>query len=213
MCLWPAGPWNSYLDWGQGNCYVSKVDDSIVAKGSGTANICLSCGLCCNGASFGDVKLLPREDAAELRALGMPLSRTGCARGRNHIEGAAGAGWRFLQPCAAFDGCRCDIYSVRPRHCRDFECLLLRKLETGTIRQANALRVIRRARRQAEKVRKLLRSLGDEDETLALAQRYRRMAKRLRRKPAEPEVAQLFGELTVAFHKLSVTLQQSFYPG
>jgi len=171
--------------------------DSNTSNGEAADNICFSCGLCCNGVIFADVKLLPEEDAAQLLSLGIPLTRTR----------------RFTQPCAAFDGCRCRIYGARPKYCREFDCLLLKDLQQGRVTRSEALQVIRAAQRRVDKVRKLFVDLGDREQKTALADRFRRMSKRFHDSEPEPSVAEKYGRLTVAFHELSVTLQQSFYPG
>lgn len=174
--------------------------------------ICLSCGLCCNGVIFADVKLLHDESPAPLRALGLSISKPSAKGARTNTGRGANHGWRFLQPCTAFDGCRCRIYPSRPRYCHDFECLLLKQRKQSRVTQAGALRVIRSALRQAEKVRELLRALGDNEETLALAARFHRMTKELTRSEAGPQAARLYGRLTLAFHRLRLTLDEKFYP-
>ncbi|PRY04645.1 hypothetical protein CLV24_1334 [Pontibacter ummariensis] len=76
-------------------------------------NICLSCGLCCDGTLIGFVQL-SREEVPVVREL-------------MDIEDANGAGF-FLQPCDSY--CNgCNIYSKRPKQCADFKCGLLRSLE------------------------------------------------------------------------------------
>jgi hypothetical protein len=100
----------------------------------------------------------------------------------------------------------------RPKYCREFECLLLKKLQEGASTQAQASRVIRSARHRAEKVRKILRALGDVDEATALADRFRRMAKRLERAELNEDSTALYGRLTVAFHELNLLLNEAFYP-
>jgi uncharacterized protein len=177
--------------------------------GPAAEDICLTCGLCCNGVIFADVKLLPGEEAAPLLSLGVPLLRTGSKR---KSSATATGGWKFTQPCAAHDGCRCRIYRSRPKYCREFECLLLKKLQQGASTQAHASRVIRAARRRAEKVRKILRALGDLDEATALADRFRRMAKRLERAELNEDSTALYSRLTVAFHELNLLLNEAFYP-
>jgi uncharacterized protein len=221
-------------------------------------DLCLNCGLCCNGVIFADVKLVPEDNSARLRSLGLPLRaysenavlrperdrspvaalskaaagplRAGTVRARpafskHGLKQPAGSSpratkesmgvqaWNFHQPCFAFDGCRCRIYSERPSYCREFDCLLLKKARRRLITRASALRMIRAARRRADKVRRLLTELGDDDEAIALAERFRRTTKRLRRAGAGPQTAELYGRLTLAFHELNLTLSRSFYPG
>jgi len=62
-------------------------------------------------------------------------------------------------------------------------------------------------------VRRLLRRLGDRDETLALGRRFPRIARRLQQAAPDPATARTYGELTLAFHDLNCLLSQAFYPG
>jgi Fe-S-cluster containining protein len=80
---------------------------------SDSSNICLSCGLCCDGTLIGFVEL----DREEIPALKKVMD----------IKDENGHGF-FLQPCSSFcDGC--TVYSERPRHCASFKCELLKSVE------------------------------------------------------------------------------------
>src|SRR6185312_7874426 len=117
-----------------------------------TNSLCLECGLCCNGVIFADVQLRPEDDASRLRALGLAFVQKSRAR----VE-------KFKQPCTAFAGCKCNIYSERPAYCRQFECLLLKSVNAGEVTISEARKVIRSALLQAERVKTQLRKLGDTD--------------------------------------------------
>jgi Fe-S-cluster containining protein len=173
----------------------------------GPNSICLECGLCCNGVIFADGRLEPEDDSERLRSLGLPLTRP-AGRGR-----AGGEAWKWPQPCAALDGCRCRIYADRPKYCRQFECLLFKKVSAGQVDRPAAVRRIRATLSRAAKVRKLLRALGDDDESASLSGRFRRTRRRIESAPADRPTAVLFGELTLAVHELNVVLSEEFYPG
>src|SRR6185503_3894363 len=162
--------------------------------------LCLACGLCCNGVLFKDVELQSTDDAGKLAELGLPLEKT-----RTKI--------RFPQPCAALcaDNC-CRIYGDRPTRCREFECALLKAVQAGTREMSSALSVVRTARQRAEKVRRLLRELGDIDESIALSGRFRRLQRRMESGELTEETAGTYGELTLAVHDLNLALSSSFYP-
>lgn len=181
--------------------------NAFAGHGRHPEELCLSCGLCCNGVIFADVKLSPGEQAAALLSLGMPLLR---AKATKSVPSARR--WRFLQPCSAFDGCRCRIYAVRPNHCRHFECLLLKKYLIGSITKSSARRMIGSARRFAQKIDRLLRALADNDGEVALAQRVARTAKRLEDSQVDEKTAVIFSQLTLAFHRLCQQLEERFYP-
>jgi Fe-S-cluster containining protein len=158
-------------------------------------SLCRECGLCCNGVIFANVELRSRDNEARLRALGLRFT----------------SNRKFLQPCTAFAGCQCNIYSERPTYCREFECLVLKGVKAGQIKSTDALKLIRSALRRVKKVKQLLHQLGDADETLALSQRFRRVQRKLESCPLDKETAQIFGELTLAVHDLNLLLSERFY--
>jgi Fe-S-cluster containining protein len=164
------------------------------------SSLCLTCGLCCNGVLFRDVRLQPRDDAARLRRLTPGLGlRAG----------------KFPQPCAALcaDN-RCAHYAERPQHCRAFECALLQSVQRGDTTEATARRHVRDARTRAERVVKLLRALGDTEESLPLARRVEAMHRRMAREATalSPKKAHLFADLTLAAHQLDERLRARFLP-
>jgi Fe-S-cluster containining protein len=177
---------------------------SRAVKSPDANSLCLECGLCCNGVIFADGQLQPEDDAVRLRALGLKLAPT-----RNSELGTR----KFFQPCAAFDGCRCNIYSERPKYCRQFECLLLKNVKAGKIETNSAVQIIRTALRRAKKVKQLLRELGDSDEQTALSKRFRRMKRQVESGALDETTAQTFGELTLAVHDLNLLIGEAFYPG
>ena len=84
-------------------------------------NLCLSCGLCCDGALFRQIALQEQEQ---------PL---------------AGGEPVLMQPCRFFDG-TCTIYAERPAKCRTFQCLVLRQVRNGALSRTDADKLIRDAR-------------------------------------------------------------------
>jgi Fe-S-cluster containining protein len=166
-------------------------------------SLCLECGLCCNGVIFADVQLQSGDNAARLQVLGLAFLKNRKSPIVNR---------KFRQPCTAFAGCKCNIYSERPTYCREFECLLLKHVKAGEIEPGQALRTIRSTLKQVENVKNLLRQLGDTDETLALSKRFRRMRRKVEGGPWNKEIAHTFGELTLAVHDLNVLLSEKFYP-
>ena len=172
-------------------------------KSADSNPLCLECGLCCNGVIFANGQLQPGDDIEHLRELGLKL----LPNRKSEIVNR-----KFHQPCAAFDGCRCQIYSDRPQYCRAFECALLKKFQARKIEADSAWRTIRRARRQTKIVLRLLRELGDADESKALTVRFRRMQRRMETGPLDEAGADRFGELTLAMLDLQVLLSQEFLP-
>ncbi|MCU0783181.1 MAG: YkgJ family cysteine cluster protein [Verrucomicrobia bacterium] len=169
------------------------------------ARLCPQCALCCNGVLFKDVELQPGDDATKLKPLGLPLSPIGNRQSAIH-------NFRFPQPCAALDGCRCRIHADRPARCRQFECALLKSVAAGKTEVDAALRAIRVARQRADQVHALLREVGDVDSKLALSLRFKRTKRRFEASPPDDARAEVFGRLTLAVHDLNLWLRGKFYP-
>jgi uncharacterized protein len=168
---------------------------------SNSTDLCLECGLCCNGVIFADVELQPNEVQSLKSKIQSLKSRGKSARAK------------LPQPCEAFDGCRCRIYADRPSYCRQFECLLFKNLQAGRIERAAASRIVQTAKERAKKVRHLLRELGDTDEQSPLSLRFQRAAKRFEKTSLPEDKAELHGDLTLAVHDLNMLLREAFYPG
>jgi hypothetical protein len=161
------------------------------------STLCPACGLCCNGALFGDVELRPNDNPERLAALGMALE-------------PKGQKIRFLQPCSCFDGTLCGIYADRPSRCRSFECRLLQRTQAGTISTPAALKAIAAARRQVETVRRLLGELGQRDEHLPLSRRYAKVMAEPIDLAGDDRIIELRSQLMLAVHKLTKILERDF---
>lgn len=159
--------------------------------------LCPACGLCCNGVLFADVELQRGDDAGRLMDLGMSFKKKGRKRA-------------FVQPCHCFDGKLCRIYADRPARCRTFECGLLKRVLSGETPSSAALKGIADAKKLVEKVRRLLRRLGDHDEQLALTRRYSRMMARPIDLAGDEEMVEARGELMLAVNDLMHVLQRDF---
>lgn len=178
-------------------------------------DICLACGLCCTGAIFADVRLQPGDEPSPLQASGLPL-RLSPPRKLSvpaHPAAVPVRSFRFSQPCVCFDACGCRIYASRPRHCRLFECGVLRSLKAGRTTRKTALRIIHSALVKVMRTERLLREFGDTDQGLPLAKRFRRTSRRLETVALKPGMAHRYGKLTLAFHDLNLLLSEAFYPG
>ena len=120
---------------------------------------------------------------------------------------------KFPQPCSALCSDKtCRIYADRPIRCRQFECALFKSVSSVAVSAEAAFRIIRKARLRAEKVRRLLRKLGDEKETLALSLRFRRLRRRIESQPLTDEIADDYAKLSLAVHELNLQLRADFYP-
>jgi Fe-S-cluster containining protein len=161
------------------------------------AALCPQCALCCNGVIFGDVRLQAGDKADRLLELGVPLRQRGAVT-------------RFAQPCSCLEGALCTIYPDRPRRCRTFECRLLQRHEQGEVTARTALQAIARARRHADKIRRLLRQLGNTDEAKPLARRYAQVMRQPVDLAAGPRQGDLQGALMRAVAELAEVLERDF---
>ncbi len=158
--------------------------------------------MCCDGTLFDLVKLEASDDRSKLLELGLPVK---VGRGKAAIA-------RFPQPCGALCVDRtCRIYAHRPWQCRVFECGVLKDVKGGRITSASALRLIKRTRRRADNVRRLLRELGDTDEHLALGERFHRVGEDLESGRAGDEAKLKFADLSLEVHHLKLQAHDRFY--
>lgn len=103
-------------------------------------NICLSCGICCEGTVIGFVKL----DRAELPVM----------RELMDVEGENDNAF-FLQPCKNYcDGC--TIYSERSKQCVSFKCELLKSVEQKELDFDLAIETIAFVKQKREIIEKKL---------------------------------------------------------
>lgn len=164
--------------------------------------LCLSCGMCCDGTLFDGVQLEAGDSVKELRGLGLPVT---VYRARPPVA-------RFPQPCAALCADRtCRIYADRPQQCRKFECGVFKKLKAGEIGFAAASKLVKKARAQGEKMRRLFRRLGDQDEHRGLGERFFRMQCRVEEKPVTQEELATFADLSLAMHRFKLVAHDHFY--
>jgi hypothetical protein len=164
--------------------------------------LCLACGLCCDGTLFHHVKLEAGDDARKLKELGLPV-RT--SRAKTPVT-------RFPQPCAALCADRtCRVYADRPGQCRSYECGVFKDLQAGRVTPAAALRLVKQARQDADRIRGLLRLLGDADEQRSLNERFRRTQQRLEAGFGDAATADTFAELSLAMHHFGLVTHEKFY--
>jgi hypothetical protein len=169
---------------------------------SSTEQLCLACGLCCDGTLFDNVALQPGDDANRLKSLGLPVT---LSRGKEPVA-------RFPQPCAALCSDRtCRAYAHRPKQCRTYECMVFKEVDAGRLDHAAGLRLVKRARSQADRVRRLLRRLGDADEQRSLGERFHRMQERMEAESPDEAALATFADLTTAMHRLKLVAHARFF--
>jgi uncharacterized protein len=123
-----------------------------------TDTLCVGCGLCCDGSLFADVELAGRSEITRLEVLGLEIEDDGATRAL------------LPQPCAALRERRCSIYPHRPKCCRTFECRLLQQVRSGAVEVGRAKGLIAGALERIDRVRALIRELGQPEGNLPLAE-------------------------------------------
>jgi len=114
----------------------------LVGRPRDGGDLCLECGLCCDGTLFSNIVLDVGEEEY-VGSLGLEV----------HVRDDKPSA---PQPCPAFvDGC-CSLYEVgRPHTCHTYACALLRGYQGGGAERDDCLAVIRL-------VRSLAREMEDE---------------------------------------------------
>lgn len=105
---------------------------SAEAKPGPAQDLCLSCGLCCDGSLFWAVELDAPDD----------------------VPHGAEPGGQLPQPCAFHCDGACQIYATRPGQCRAFVCKVLEAVQGGSRNAAWG-------RARIEAMRHLLAGLDD----------------------------------------------------
>jgi hypothetical protein len=149
-----------------------------------SSELCVGCGLCCDGVLYEHAKVAPGEEA--------PMKQAGL-----HVMAREGK-VVFRLPCGHFADGRCTIFdSGRFRICSEFECSLLKRTKAGEC-------TVAAAREQVAAARILLARVTEHDPQAKFAAVRRRSRERLAKKMeagATPEDAQ---------HLLSLIALDSF---
>lgn len=119
--------------------------------------LCLSCGLCCDGSIFTVI----------------PLSQNKILSGKNQVplHDISRQKSNFLeQPCSHYIGNSCSIYHdpSKPHVCSQFKCRLLFELKNKTASRSECLSIIRDAKNQIRGIRETLKSGGFHDSSVSL---------------------------------------------
>jgi uncharacterized protein len=110
---------------------------------SNGSNLCLACGLCCDGSLFERAVLKPGEET-QAEKLGLVMI--------SHDSSKPA----FAQPCPAFKNENCSVYLQRPNVCKGFKCGLLLKYENGLLGLPEALENVGRVRAMQVELGRLL---------------------------------------------------------
>ncbi len=163
------------------------------------SNICIDCGMCCDGTMYRTVEIEAGEDISPLQAVGVVFT-------------AKDEKAQFLQPCAAFCEGRCSAYEGRPSVCRKYRCALLRRVEAGEVSMDEARWLIASTLALRDRVRPELERLAEPQEPLALDGLYKLMFAKLDAAEDRAAMKRGKGKLLLDVAALRVLLAKYFEP-
>jgi Fe-S-cluster containining protein len=138
------------------------------------SNICMECGLCCDGTVFYRAPIAREDDL-------VPLAR----KGLTVVTSDDGQRSFFLQPCQALESRCCTIYDQKPAACGKYKCKLLDKVESGETDFESAREVVSTIIEQRDRVLPVLQALAGTAETSSLLSLLAQVEAKLE---AEPDV-------------------------
>ena len=115
-------------------CEAPRVEDGGRSD-TDRSNLCLSCGLCCQGILH-DLVPLDEDELERAARLRLPLFESPLRLA-------------FQLPCPRLEERRCTVYAERPRTCATYACAVLRAYGSGEIDEPTALSRIERVREQS----------------------------------------------------------------
>ena len=157
-------------------------------------NICLPCGLCCDGTLIGFVQLSSKE---------LPVLRE-----LMDIEEVNGKGF-ILQPCKSYHN-GCSIYSKRSKQCIDFKCGLLKSLEQKELDFDSAIEITNVVKQKKIAIEKNLAILQFELKSESFYFRIVELKKLLQKNESELSLTKNHLELISDIEQLDILLSKEF---
>jgi uncharacterized protein len=160
-------------------------------------NICLGCGLCCDGTMYRNVSVEQIDNIDLLVASGVNLVE---------IAGET----KFRQPCAAFGAGSCSIYDDRPATCRRYRCRLRRRYDAGEVSFHDARFLIDSVIDLRGRIRPTLERLSESPGPHALADLYELMQAKLDVVKALFSTSRDYADFTLNAGSLTILLSRHF---
>lgn len=159
-----------------------------------SSNLCLSCGLCCDGTLIGFVQL-DTDEIADVKKI-------------KNIEEVDGKGF-FFQPCEDYcDGC--TIYDHRPKQCGIFKCGLLKSVEQKELAFDSAIDIIKIVKQKKFSIQQKFETLDIELQSNSLYYKMLELKKLLRTIKADSDIPQNQQELLLEIEQLDVLVSSKF---
>ena len=161
---------------------------------SDSSNICLPCGICCDGTLIGFVEL-ENEELPRLKKI-------------MDIEDERANGF-FLQPCKKY--CNgCTIYSERPKQCGKFECGLLTSVENKELEFDKALDIIDKAKQLRVSIEQKLEVVDFKLPSTSFYFKMVELKKVFQLKEIEATLTQQHRDLRAELETLDILLSEKF---
>ena len=157
-------------------------------------NICLPCGICCDGTLIGFVEL----DREEIPALTKIMD----------IEEEDGKGF-ILQPCNSFSD-KCNIYLDRPKQCAKFNCGLLKSVEQNELEFDSAIEIVKEIKQRKKAIEKKLATLPIKLKSQSFYFKMVELNILLKKNNSESSSTQSHIELTTDLNNLNNLLLKNF---
>lgn len=157
-------------------------------------NLCLSCGLCCDGSLIGFVQL-DNDEIPRIKEI-------------MEIEDENGHGL-FIQPCSKFcDGC--TIYEQRPKNCDKYNCELLLSVQQDEIPFDSALEIIQDVKQRKLEIQKMLGDLNHDLQSNSFYFKMVELKNILKKKSLKPGLTATEIELSTNIHNLDQLITKRF---
>ena len=161
---------------------------------SDSTNICLACGLCCDGTLIGFVALSPDE---------IPRIKDIMEIEIEHDNGF------FLHPCDKY--CNgCTVYNDRPKNCAKFKCGLLNSVEEKEITFETAVEAIDFVKQKKHDIQEKLMTLQVELKSDSIYFKMVELKKVLKKLKATSTLTQNHLELILDLEQLDDLLAKKF---
>ena len=101
------------------------------------SDLCVACGMCCDGTMFGNV-VCSKEEAEYMQSLGLSTKKK--EDQENYL---------FIQPCSMHINGSCSIYDdpKKPKTCSSYKCHLLKRVLRNEITPEQAMKKVERVKK------------------------------------------------------------------
>lgn len=168
---------------------------------SKSSQLCVACGLCCDGAINLHAFVEANEDIKAFESAGIKLTPTRDGR------------YRLDFPCARFSEGKCQTYNCRPAICHSYRCKLLKRHDHGHISHEQARKVVEIAKGKIQRVTALAAECFPDLRAHSLRELLRTIDERFAEldPQAQREFRKKHGDLLVQRRALELYLMRHFF--